>query len=145
MTMPGAERLMDALRAERAAVYGYGVLGARLDGPTAPLATAAEQAHRGRRDALVDRLSEAGVSPPPAAPAYALPKQVTDRDSALRLAVTIEERTATAWRLALAEVSRELRQLALDALVDCAVRATRLRLAAGVRPATTPFPGRPGS
>jgi hypothetical protein len=73
---------------------------------------------------------------------YALPAPVTDRASALRLALTIEERTAAIWAVALAETTGEDRKLALDALVDGATRATRVRRAAGVDPATVPFPGR---
>ena len=36
------------------------------------------------------------------------------------------------------------RRLALDALTDCAVRATRTRMVMGITDATVPFPGRPG-
>jgi Domain of unknown function (DUF4439) len=138
--MSGA--LVDALRGEHAAIYAYGVLGAHLDAATVPLAVQAEAAHRARRDAVVLRLGAAGVPAPPAEPAYALPSPVTDQVSALRLAITIEERCAGLWRQALPEVTGDDRALAADALIDCAVRAARLRTAAGVTPPTVPFPGR---
>jgi hypothetical protein len=134
--------LIDALRAEHAAIYGYGVLGARLDPGTVGLAVQAEASHRARRDALVGRLAAAGTTPPPAEAVYALPAKVTDRAGALALAVLIEERTAAVWRATVADTTGEDRRLAVEALSDCAVRASRVRRAAGVTPATVPFPGR---
>ncbi len=142
-------RLADALRAEHAAIYGYGVLGARLDGAALTLANQAEAAHRQRRDALVVRLGNGGAVPPGAEPAYALPAPVNDQPSALRLAATIEDRTAALWRAVLPETTvlpesdGADRAMALDALIDCAVRATRARNAAGIEPATVAFPGKP--
>jgi hypothetical protein len=137
----GTGRLADALRGEHAAIYAYGVLGAHLDAATVPLAVLAESAHRARRDALMLRLTTEDATPPPAEPAYALPAPVTDQASALRLAISVEERCAGLWRQALADVTGDDRALAVDALTDCAVRATRARAAAGVQPATVPFPG----
>src|SRR6266511_1398987 len=106
------ERLTDALRAEHAAIYGYGLVGAHLDATIQPLALTAEAAHRSKRDALV-----------------------------VLLAVRIEEATAAIWRLALPDTTGADRKLALDALSDCAVRAAKARRAAGVTPMTVPFPG----
>jgi hypothetical protein len=137
-----AERLADALRAEHAAIYAYGVLGARLDEPTRPLAVEAESAHRHRRDALMLRLNALRTPVPPAEAAYALPAPVPDRAAALQLMITVEERCAGIWRQALPEVTGDDRRLAVDALIDCAVRATRARTVAGVKPAIVPFPGR---
>lgn len=142
MTTPADERLIAALQAEHAAIYGYGTAGAKLDAGTIGLARTAEAAHRTRRDALVVRLAGAGVTPPAAAPAYAMPFPVTDKASALKLLVQIEERTAAQWRLALPPTNGEVRKLALDALIDCAVRATALRQAGNVTPLTTALPGR---
>lgn len=133
--------LAAGLAAEHAVIFAYGPIGARLEGDHAALARDAEAAHRRRRDALLLRLSASGATPPAAAPAYALPFEVTDAASALRLAVHVEDRTAGVWRSLLARTEAEERQLALDALVDCAVRATTWRLAAGITPATTVYPG----
>ncbi|GAA0722114.1 ferritin-like domain-containing protein [Dactylosporangium roseum] len=138
---PSDERLVAALQAEHAAIYGYGTVGPKLDGAVS-LARTAEAAHRTRRDALIVRLAGAGVTPPPAAPAYSLPFPVTDRASALKLAVLIEERTGAQWRLALPVTTGEVRKLSLDALVDCAARAVVFRRAAGVTPMSVPFPGK---
>jgi hypothetical protein len=141
-----AEQFGDALAAEHAAIFGYGVLGAHLDasGAAAPQARTDEAVHRDRRDTLVARLTGAGATPVPAEAAYAVPFPVTDRTSALRLAVLLEERTAAIWRAALPRTTGDDRKLALDALVDCAVRATAWRRIAGVSPATVPFPGKTG-
>ncbi|GII20607.1 ferritin-like domain-containing protein [Planosporangium mesophilum] len=134
--------LTDALRAEHAAIFAYGTLGARLDGATVAVAEVAEAAHRARRDALILRLNALQASAPPAEPAYALPAPVADRAAALQLMITVEERCAAIWRQALPTVTGDDRRLAVDALVDCAVRATKARTLAGVKPATVPFPGR---
>jgi hypothetical protein len=142
MTTPADERLVAALQAEHAAIYAYGTAGAKLDSGTVGLARAADAAHRTRRDALVVRLSGAGVTPPPAAPAYALPFPVTDRTSALKLLAMVEDRTAAQWRLALPPTAGEVRRLALDALVDCAARGAALRQVAGTTPLTSAFPGK---
>lgn len=136
-------RLQQALAAEHAAVYGYDVLGARLTGAEQTAARNAEQAHRDRRDALTLALSRQHVTPVAAAPGYALPHPVTDRATALRLAVSLEERTGQAWGAGLPALSAAQRKQALDAMCDCAVRATRWRRTAGITPVTIPFPGRP--
>jgi Domain of unknown function (DUF4439) len=139
----GQQRLQAALAAEHAAVYGYDVLGPRLTGAEEAEARAAGQAHRNRRDALTVKLTGQRVTPTPAAPAYALPAHVTDRASALRLAITLEERTALVWGAGLPDLHGADRSQALDALTDCAVRAADWRHTAGRLPATVPFPGRP--
>ncbi|BCJ34851.1 hypothetical protein Athai_23540 [Actinocatenispora thailandica] len=140
---PAQHRLQQALAAEHAAVYGYDVLGPRLTGTEQTAARNAEQAHRDRRDALTLALTKQHVTPVAAAPGYALPQPVTDRASALRLAVTLEERTAKAWGAGLPALSAAQRKQAVDAVSDCAVWATRWRRTAGMAPTTVPFPGRP--
>ncbi|MFG3555626.1 ferritin-like domain-containing protein [Micromonospora sp. NPDC047557] len=144
MRQPTAgEALAAALSAEYAAIYAYGRIGVRLTGAARESAHQAEAAHRRRRDALVVQLSTTGGTIPPGRAGYALPFPVTDRASALRLAVEVEERTAAHWRAALASTTGPDRDQALAALVEYAVRATRWRKTAGVTPATVAFPGRP--
>ncbi|MDQ1678025.1 MAG: hypothetical protein QOC93_3169 [Actinomycetota bacterium] len=141
MTTP-AESLGAALAAEHAAVYAYGVLGARLGTPARAEAAAAETAHRARRDALLLRFARDGATPSPAAPAYTLPFAVTGAATALDLAVLIEERTAAVWRAAVPVTGRPDRTTAVAALTDCAVRAARWRRRAEpAAAATVPFPG----
>ena len=140
----GDDRLAAALEAEHAAIFGYGVVGAHAGGNVG-LAQAAELAHRGRRDALIVRLTSKGVAVPAAQAVYALPFPVTDQASALKLAQTLEDRCAAIWRLALPDTTGDERKLALDALIDCAARGTAFRKAAGTTPSTTAFPGRVSS
>ncbi|MFJ6197200.1 ferritin-like domain-containing protein [Micromonospora sp. NPDC092111] len=144
-TAPSApgDALSAALAAEYAAIYAYGPIGVRLTDADRRSARAAEAAHRSRRDALVLQLSTGGGQLPADQAGYALPFPVTDRASALRLAVQVEERTAAFWRAVLPVTTGADRTRALNALTDCAVRATRWRNTAGVTPVTVPFPGRP--
>jgi len=134
------DRLAAALEAEHAAIFGYGAVGAHA-GANVALAQAAELAHRTRRDALIVRLTSKGAAVPSAQAGYALPFPVTDVASALKLAVTIEDRCAAIWRLALPDTSGDERKIALDAVVDCATRATGFRKVSGTTPVTIPFPG----
>jgi hypothetical protein len=137
-----SEELSRALAAEHAAIFAYGPIGVRLTGVAAGQARAAEAAHRTRRDALILLLTASGASAAPAAAAYTLPFPVTDRASALRLAVEVEERTAAVWRAAIPATSGDQRKRALAGLTDAAVWATRWRRTAGVAPVTVAFPGR---
>ncbi|GAA1818688.1 ferritin-like domain-containing protein [Luedemannella flava] len=134
--------LAAALTAEHAAIFGYGVVGGHLDSNAAKeTARRADTAHRTRRDALVARLASLSATAPPAAPAYTLPFEVTSRASAYKLAIALEEGTAEAWRVAVAATTGDVRKIALDALIDCAVRATAWRRTAKLAPITVPFPG----
>ena len=137
------EALSAALQAEHAAVYGYGVVGAHLDPAGKTSAADAETVHRNRRDALILRITQEKGNPPAAAAAYSLPFPVTDRASALKLAVALEAGAAVAWRQALGGTTGDDRTMALNALIDCAMRATQWRVTAGITPATVPFPGTP--
>jgi ferritin-like protein len=136
---------VDALRsaqaAEHAAIFGYGVVGAFLTGDTREAARQAEQLHRTRRDEVSLRVEAGGGELVAAEPAYALPIEVTNVGSAMALAVQLEEGTAGAWREALSATTGDDRRLALDALIACAVMATRWRQAAQIQPVTLTFPG----
>jgi ferritin-like protein len=136
-------QLAAALAAEEAAIYAYGTLGVKLTGTgDRTEARAAEAVHRARRDVLVSRLSELKASTAPAPAGYALPFEVTDRESALKLAIQVEDGVAQAWRAALPATTDADRATALNALVDAAVRATRWRRLGAVTPATMAWPGR---
>lgn len=128
------------LEAEHAVVYGYGVLGARLDEDTRRLALLAYDSHRARRDQLAARLRERGGDPEPPPPAYDV--AVATTADALALAVRLEEGLAQRWRdLVAGTDERPLRQLAVAGLTECAVRAAQWRRRAGVSPATVALPG----
>jgi hypothetical protein len=136
-------QLAAALAAEEAAIYAYGTLGVKLtDDGVLVEARSAEAAHRGRRDALVSRLATLEASAAPAPAGYELPFEVTDQESALKLAIQVEDGVAQAWRAALPATEQTDRAMALDALIDAAVRATRWRRLGEVTPATMPWPGR---
>lgn len=131
----------DALRAEHAAIYGYGVVGAHVvPGHLAPV-VAADSVHRSRRDALLELLAARNIPAPGAEPVYALPFPVTSDALALKLAVTIEDRTATFWLRVLPATTGDERRTALAALTDCAVRGAQWRQLAGQPGASTVFPG----
>ena len=132
--------LTELLEAEHAVVYGYGVLGARLDEDTRRLALLAYDSHRARRDQLAARLRERGGDPEPPPPAYDV--SVTGVDDALALAVRLEEGLTLRWRdLVAGTDERPLRELALAGLQECAVRAAQWRRRAGTVPATVALPG----
>lgn len=135
------EALSLALSAEHAAIYGYGLAGAYLSGDAQNLARQAETEHRDRRDEVSLRIEAAGGELVVAAPAYALPVEVTDAASAMRLAVALEEGAAGAWREALGATTDDDRRLALDAYIASAVMATRWRERAGITPLTLTYPG----
>ncbi|MDG4866292.1 ferritin-like domain-containing protein, partial [Streptomyces sp. T-3] len=83
-----------ALRAEHAAVYGYGVVGGRIREGRRDEARSAYDAHRARRDELQRTVRDLGGTPEQASAAYALPFPVPDSAAATRLAADIEDRVA---------------------------------------------------
>jgi len=129
--------LQRALRAENVAVYGYGVVGAHLRGQARVTALGDLDAHRARRDRVRLLLADRGLSPAPAAPAYALPTPVTDAASATALAVRLEEGVAAHYADLVAVALGSRQEFAAAALVDAAVRGARWR----GKP--VPFPGLP--
>ena len=138
--MTELDLLAELLEAEHAAVYGYGVLGARLDDATRRVALAAVDVHRARRDALVEQLRARGADPAESLPAYDV--SVATVPEALALAVRLEEGLALRWRdLVGGTDDVELRRLALSGLQETAVRAATWRRLTGAGPATVALPG----
>lgn len=116
-----------ALAARHAAVYGYGVVGARVDAAREAEARAAYAAHRARRDALAGTVRDLGGAPVTAAPGYALPFPVPDAAAALLLAAHLEDRVAGACADLVRAAEGRLRKEAAVALREAAVRAVRWR------------------
>ncbi|MGY0019079.1 ferritin-like domain-containing protein [Streptomyces sp. cg35] len=116
-----------ALRAEHAAVYGYGVVGGRVRAGRRDEAKAAYDAHRARRDELRRTVRDLGGSPEESAGAYALPFPVPDSAAAARLAADIEDKVAGVYSDLVRAASGERRRAAADALREAAVRAVRWR------------------
>ncbi|MGV9317028.1 ferritin-like domain-containing protein [Streptomyces sp. NPDC003691] len=116
-----------ALAAEHAAVYGYGVVGARIGTDRRAEARQAHSAHRARRDALVRAVRDLGGTPVAAAPGYALPFPVPDSAAAVRLAAHLEDRIAGACSDLVRAAQGPLRTDAAAALREAAVRSVRWR------------------
>ncbi|WP_175409100.1 ferritin-like domain-containing protein [Streptomyces sp. TRM64462] len=121
------EAVQAALAAEHAAVYGYGVVGARVGDGRRAEAVAAHGAHRARRDALARTVRDLGGLPEASAAAYALPFAVPDEDAAVRLAAELEDRVSGVYSDLVRAATGPLRQDAASALREAAVRAVRWR------------------
>ncbi|HSA51512.1 MAG TPA: ferritin-like domain-containing protein [Yinghuangia sp.] len=139
---PGAESpLVQALQAlldaEHAAVYGYGVVGARSDGTARDRARTAYDAHRARRDEVEQLIVGQGGRPRASAPAYGLPFAVGTGGDAARLAAHLEEGVAAHLADVVASAEGERRKTAARWLREAAL--------AGVawRGSTVAFPGLP--
>jgi len=130
-------KLQDALAAEQAASYGYGVVGAHLPQGSARqgAATADWVAHMRVTDELVAMISSRGGQPAPAAVAYQLPEPVQTATAAVALAVFLEDRVAQAYLGVVALPDSGLRSFGAQQ-----VRAAALRAAAW-RGSTQAFPG----
>ncbi|MET8628174.1 ferritin-like domain-containing protein [Kitasatospora sp. NPDC004669] len=130
--------LQNALSAEHAAVYGYGVVGAHLpeDQQRADARTF-YAAHQSQRDAWQRLLITLGATPTPAAGGYQLPFAVTDAPTATKLAAHLETRLTTVYADLVAALPAPQRPAAATALRDCALRAHHWGAP------DTPFPGIP--
>lgn len=133
--MSDLDALVKALAAEHAAVYAYGLLGARTTGSLRARVTAAFDAHRARRDHLRSLIVSEGGKPaePEASYEVGTPSGTTQ---AINLAVKVEEGiTATYLELA-ASQDMSLRRYAALAVQESVTRSY------GFRPViTTALPG----
>jgi hypothetical protein len=136
--------LTDALAAEHAAVWGYGVVGGALGGNARQQATDAETAHRDVRDQVSALLAGRKADVVDAKGAYALPFPVVSAVDAAALGVVLEDGVASAWVRVLDQAAeRSTRELAVGVLSAAEVRAVGWRIAAGKTPITSAFPGLP--
>ena len=129
--MTTTDALQDALAAEHAAVYVFGVLGAQTSEFEQStlfdnLLTAYQQ-HRSARDALVARIRKLGVQPVAAAPAYELPNGVSTPAQVVRAALVTERRATQTYGTLVAQTVGVDRSWAVDALDESAVRQLRFR------------------
>jgi hypothetical protein len=129
--------LQNALAAEHAAVYGYGVVGSMLAGTAQADARADWTAHRVARDTLITMLTNLGATPVAASPAYRLPFAVTNAQSAEQLAVALEDGVTRAYLGVVAVNDPTLRAFGAQAMQTTANRAVAW---SGT---TTAFPGMP--
>lgn len=139
---PDQQALADALEAEYAAVYAYGVVLAYAADERYGIVAEHSAAHRARRDATVDTLTAAGVTPPAPRAAYTAPFPVTDPVAAARLAVAVETDSAVAWRAVVERAKTpEIRTTGVEALTEATLRLAAWRGILGDQPPTVPFPG----
>jgi len=117
--------LQTALAAEHAASYGYGIIGAHLNGAALKVASADWVLHERARDALAKLITALGATPAPAAPAYQLPVAVTSAADAAKLAADLELQVVTAYVNLVAVADPGLRQLAATSMQNASVRAAR--------------------
>lgn len=116
--------LQAALRGVEAAMWGYGVVGARLAGDDADQAEADYDAYREIRDRLRRLLRDRSARPTPARAAYRLPFPVTSAHACRRLAARLETRNAAVFAdLAAATSDGQLRSYAADQLRRATNRA----------------------
>jgi uncharacterized protein DUF4439 len=136
-----ADALQNALAAEYALVWVYGLATAFVSGSDV---TAGLTEHTARRDGLERTLTDGGVTPQPAAAAYSTPTPVASRQSAMIVLALAESEAQVAWRAVLENTDdADQRTTALACLTDSAVRQTRWRRLSGQRPACTALPGQP--
>lgn len=143
---PGPEQqaLIDALQAEYAAVFAYGIVAAFSNSTRSDLVASNTAAHRARRDATLDALAAADIDAPEPEAGYTIPFAVTDPISAAQLAAQAEADTAAAWLSVIERSQSEhTREVGVTALTEAAVRGANWQAILGVAPATTAFPGRP--
>jgi hypothetical protein len=134
--------LADAIVAEHATIYGYGLVSAHSFPEENDLVSDSLDEHRGRREAAIAILASRSVAAPVAAVGYRLPMSVKNNIDAATLAVTMEDDDAVAWRAAREQAtSPQDRTFAVTALAQCAVRAARWRQVLNKWPLTVPFPG----
>jgi hypothetical protein len=137
---PGA--LFDAVAAEHAAIYGYGLVSANVLPDNNKLVSQSIAEHRDRREAATTLMEERSITVPLAAVGYQLPMAVDTPADAARLAIRMEEDCAVAWRAVLEQTDSEQdRSFAATALTQCAVLTARWRVVLGAWPVTEAFPG----
>lgn len=114
--------LQAALAQEHAAIYGYGVAGAHLDGAKRERVDRDLAEHKAARDRLERWVRHHDATPVTAKAAYALPFDVTGGRSATKLLVRIERGVAGAYLGLVAAATDDLRREAAGAVQDCATR-----------------------
>jgi hypothetical protein len=113
--------LANIVRAEYAAIYGYGVVVGQLSGRPANRARRALRSHQSWLDRWRTELTDADAPAPE--PAYALPYVVDSAATARSLAATLDERLV-GWYADLAAATQgEERSAAVDAARENATRA----------------------
>lgn len=131
--------LQSTLAAEHAALYLFGVYGARTSQSADPelyaTLTEGHLTHRARRDHLETVLTALGEEPVAAAPTYRLPERLTTAQQVTASALGTERAAAAAYAALVASTVDEDRRWAVAALTASSLLQLRL----GGRPEA--FPG----
>ena len=98
--------MFDAVAAEHAAIYGYGIVSAHSSPDDNDLVSQALAQHRERREAAIAMLAERSAKAPLPAVGYQLPFAVTTPAEAGKLAVRMENDCAAAWRAVIEQAGR---------------------------------------
>jgi hypothetical protein len=148
-----------ALAAEYQAVFGYGIVQARLrtdavDNPAFDIAQSSSDEHYALSQSIAEAMRAAAVTPDGPLADYPSLYPVESAKDAQALAIRLEDDCSNAWRALYAACApqappnahvaappADLRASAQKQLNASAVRATRWRKRAGVVPLTHPFPG----
>jgi hypothetical protein len=136
MTAGDVEKLRKALSAEHAAVFAYGLIGARTSGSLRSRVTTAFDAHRARRDQLRTAITTRGGTPSEPEGGYELPVVPSSASEAVRLAVLVETGITAAYLELVAADDVALRRYAALAMQESAARSYTFRPSI-----TTAFPG----
>ncbi|WP_396931782.1 ferritin-like domain-containing protein [Mycolicibacterium sp.] len=137
-----AGALFDAVAAEHAAIYGYGIVSAHSSPDENDLVSEAMAQHRERREAAIAMLSGRSAKAPVPAAGYQLPMAVNTPTDAGNLAIRMEDDCATAWRAVIEQASTDQdRTFGVGALTETAVLTARWKQVLGVKPVTVAFPG----
>lgn len=129
--MTPVEALQAALAGEHAAVYCYGVIGARTPASAHPELYAAMLAsfriHRRRRDQLSGMIFAKGVEPVAAEVSYEVPGPLGTAPELNNAALQVERRIARTFGQLVESTAGAERRWALVALDDAAVRQVEFR------------------
>jgi hypothetical protein len=135
------EALQQALSAEHAAIWTYGLVSAYLSADFTKATNEGVAEHVKRRDFCERVLSAAGATPVSAEAAYVPPKPVTDESSAKAVVATAESDTTAAWRGLVGQTDDPgLRASATRALIASARRGTPWRIASAQTPSAVALP-----
>lgn len=139
---PDDAAMYDAIAAEHAVIYGYGLVSAHSSPDVNPLVSDALAQHRERREAAIALLAARSVAAPLPAVGYQLPIPVANPTDAAKLAVRMEQDTAVAWRAVIEQAtSTDERAFGVTALTQSAVLAAKWKQVLRTWPVTVAFPG----
>lgn len=139
--MTAVDALQTTLAAEHAALFLYGVFGARTSQSAEPtLFSVLEdgyRVHRARRDQLRLAVSDLGGEPVAASATYAVPRGLTSTARIGREALDVERACAETYAAQVAQTVGDQRRWAATALAEAALQMSAL----GAAPEA--FPGAP--